>query len=105
MTLAEDYERRIRFQAWMQRYVDHGISSTLNLPEWGSSMNNESTVTSFGNTLMHYLPELRGITAYPNGARDGQPLTRCPYTEAISKVGVEFVDNNDKACRNGVCGT
>lgn len=105
MTLAEDFERRIRFQAWMQGYVDHGISSTINLPEWGSVNNNESKISSFGNTMMSHLPKLRGITAYPNGARDGQPLVRCPYSEAIGKVGVEFVDNSDKACMSGVCGT
>lgn len=105
MTLAEDFERRIQFQAWMQGYVDHGISSTINLPEWGSPNNNESKITSFGNTMMQHLPYLRGITAYPNGARDGQPLIRCSYSEAIGKAGVEFVDNSDKACRDGVCGT
>ncbi len=103
MTLAEDVERRIKFQSWMQGYVDHGISSTINLPEWGSSINNESTISNFGKTLFKYLPTLRGITAYPNGSRDGQPLTRVPYTEAIQHLGVEFRDGMEHNCKSGVC--
>lgn len=103
-TLAEDVERRMNFQAWVQGYVDHGISSTINLPPWGSELNNESRVTAFGKTLLRYLPRLRGITAYPDGSRGGQPLTRVPYDEAKDQVGVEFVDQSEEGCKNGVCG-
>lgn len=111
--LAEDYERRIAFQAWVQEYVDHGISSTLNLPEWGSSVNNEDTVKGFGKVLLKYLGKLRGITAYPDGCRGGQPLTKVPYSEAIKHLNREFEANsevtveevgNERACVNGVCG-
>jgi ribonucleoside-diphosphate reductase alpha chain len=34
--LAADYERRMAFQADVQDYVDQAISSTINLPSWGS---------------------------------------------------------------------
>jgi len=105
LTLAEDVERRISFQAHMQRFVDHAIASTINLPPWGSSTNNEDTLQSFGTTLYKYLPQLRGITAYPDGSRGGQPLTRVPYQQAISQEGVEFVDNSEEGCKSGVCGT
>ncbi len=47
-SLAETPERRIEFQVWLQQYVDHGISSTLNLPSWGSAHNNEDGVRPFG---------------------------------------------------------
>jgi len=90
LTLAEDYERRIRFQAVIQEYVDMAISSTINLPAWGSENNNEDGVEGFAKTLAHYAPRLRGFTCYPDGARGGQPLTAVPYTEAKSQVGVEF---------------
>lgn len=90
-TIAEDYERRIAFQGWLQQFVDMSISSTINLPQWGSSINNEGTVTRFGETLYRYLPHVRGITAYPDGARGGQPLVRLKYTEAIRRgVGIVF---------------
>ena len=42
--LSHDFERRIKFQADVQDYVDMSISSTINLPEWGSAGNNESHV-------------------------------------------------------------
>ncbi len=35
LDLSEDYERRIKFQADIQDYVDMSISSTINLPKWG----------------------------------------------------------------------
>ncbi len=104
LSLAEDVERRMNFQAWLQERVDHGISSTINLPPWGSTLNNEANVTQFGNTLLKYLPRLRGITAFPDGSRDGQPLVKVPYNEAASQVGVEFVDNSEKGCKGGTCG-
>lgn len=104
VTLAEDPSRRLAFQAWAQSRVDHAISSTLNLPEWGSSINNEDTVESFGKTLMTHLPRLRGVTAYPNGARDGQPLVRMAYKDVAGFTGVEFIDGAEEGCRSGVCG-
>lgn len=91
-SLAEDVERRVAFQAWLQRYVDHGISSTINLPPWGSETNNEFRVRDFGTMLMKYLPHLRGITCYPDGARGGQPLTKVPYELAVENLGKVFVE-------------
>lgn len=106
-TLAERPERRIAFQAWLQQYVDHAISSTLNLPEWGSELNNEERVKEFGDMLIHYLPGLRGITCYPDGARGGQPLTPVKYQTAIKHVGEIFVESVDicDITKGGSCGS
>ncbi|MBE3041477.1 hypothetical protein IMZ48_02620, partial [Candidatus Bathyarchaeota archaeon] len=105
MVLAAEPERRLAFQAFVQKYVDQCISSTINLPEWGSSTNNEETLKGFGDTLMVYLPQLRGVTTYPDGARGGQPLTRVSYEEAVANKGVEILENgNAEACPGGVCG-
>jgi ribonucleoside-diphosphate reductase alpha chain len=108
--LAENYERRIAFQADVQDYVDMAISSTINLPAWGSKLNNEDTVDKFANTLASYAHRLRGFTVYPNGCRGGQPLTAVPYAEAVEKLGEEFeegVEAHD-ICnitqRGGACG-
>jgi ribonucleoside-diphosphate reductase alpha chain len=99
-------ERRVRFQAWMQQFVDHGISSTINLPFWGSAENNEQKVQEFGTMLMRYLPELRGITCYPDGARDGQPLTPVNYDDAVKSTGSVFVEAVDMCdiTNRGSCG-
>ena len=102
--LSNDYERRIKFQADIQDYVDMSISSTINLPQWGSKANNESQVERFANVLALYAPRLRGFTCYPDGSRGGQPLTEVPYEEALKHKGITFEENVDRACTSGVCG-
>jgi len=102
--LSHDFEQRIKFQADVQDYVDMSISSTINLPSWGSKGNSEGDVQAFANTLSKYAPRLRGFTCYPDGSRGGQPLTEIPYEEAIKHKGVVFDDNVDAACSSGVCG-
>ena len=91
--LADDYERRIKFQADIQDYVDQSISSTINLPSWGSKLNNPDTVKPFAETLARYAHRLRGFTCYPDGARGGQPLTSIPYNEAKEQLGNEFEEH------------
>ncbi len=102
--LSNDYEKRLKFQADIQDYVDMSISSTINLPEWGSKGNNETKVKDFAETLSKYAPRLRGFTCYPDGSRGGQPLTEVPYEEAIKHKGTVFEENIDRACVSGVCG-
>jgi ribonucleoside-diphosphate reductase alpha chain len=108
--LADDFERRIRFQADVQDYVDQAISSTINLPSWGSALNNEDKVPEFAATLARYAHRLRGFTCYPDGSRGGQPLTSVPYSEAVEKLGEEFEeavqthDICDIGGKGGSCG-
>jgi len=108
--LAIDYERRIKFQADVQDYVDQAISSTINLPAWGSEHNNPDTVDDFARTLATYAPRLRGFTCYPDGARGGQPLTHVSYGEAVNNLGFEFAENVqthdicDISGKGGSCG-
>lgn len=102
--LSHDYEKRIKFQADIQDYVDMSISSTINLPSWGSKGNTEADITKFATTLGHYAPRLRGFTCYPDGSRGGQPLTEVSYEEAMKHKGVIFEENIDVACKSGVCG-
>jgi len=105
--LSADVERRVNFQHWIQQVVDHGISSTVNLPHWGSEHNNDGTVRAFGDMLIKYLPGLRGITCYPDGARDGQPLTPVSYDEAVKATGTEMVEQSADVCsltKGGSCG-
>lgn len=105
--LSWDVEKRVAFQHWVQQAVDHGISSTINFPHWGSEQNNDATVQPFGQMLMKYLPGLRGITGYPDGARDGQPLTPVSYAEASEHTGIELVEQSTDVCsltKGGSCG-
>jgi ribonucleoside-diphosphate reductase alpha chain len=104
LSLSLDPERRIAFQADVQEYVDQAISSTLNLPAWGSEGNNEDTVPMFARLIAKYAPRLRGLTMYPDGSRGGQPLVPVPYEEAKDLIGTIFEENSDTACKSGVCG-
>jgi len=100
--LAADPERRIAFQAFVQKYVDMGISSTLNLPAWGNEHNNEDKVEDMAKIIYKYSDQLRGLTFYPDGSRGGQPITSVPYEEAVNNEGVVY--NEHESCKGGICG-
>jgi ribonucleoside-diphosphate reductase alpha chain len=103
--LANDYERRIRFQADVQDYVDMAISSTINLPN-SSDSGAGIDAKKFATVLASYAQRLRGFTCYPDGSRGGQPLTAVPYRTAKQQLGQEFdehLEANDP-CEGGVCG-
>ena len=95
--------RRIKFQYEMQKFVDHAISSTVNLPAYGTEWNNEDTIIPFSKTVREFGHGLRGLTFYPSGARGGQPITPVTYKEASSKRGIVFEDNSEEQCLSGVC--
>ena len=97
------FKERVKFQADVQNYVDMAISSTCNMPQWGSETNNESTVEDNANILLHYAKRLRGFTVYPDGCRGGQPLTRIDLEEALASEGIVF-EETERSCTNGVCG-
>jgi ribonucleoside-diphosphate reductase alpha chain len=87
----------LEMQACCQKHVDSAISKTINvLP--GVSREEVSEL------FMEYLPVLKGITVYPEGSRENQPLTPMSLTEAVNhlieaSVGMETVGK----CKNGSC--
>lgn len=107
LDLSTDYERRIKFQADVQDYVDMSISSTINLPSWGSDANNGDKVEAFARVLSTYAPRLRGFTVYPDGSRGGQPLTPVPYAEALAHKDTVYDETIDicDITKGGVCGS
>lgn len=98
-------EQRIKFQADIQKYVDMSISSTINIPSWGTKYNNEDTLRKYSDLLYKYHRELRGITIFPDGSRGGQPLTEVSYDEAMKHKGVIFDESEEMkgGCTSGVC--
>ena len=106
LDLSTDYERRIKFQADVQDYVDMSISSTINLKAWGTPSNSERDVGRFAATLAAYATRLRGFTCYPDGSRGGQPLTSVPYEEAVKHKDAiyEEVDVCEYTGHGGSCG-
>ena len=82
------------------------ISSTINLPSWGSKDNNEDRVEEFAATLSKYAKRLRGFTVYPDASRGGQPITEVPYEEALQHKGVTFEEHDVCSItgKGGSCG-
>ena len=78
------------------------ISSTINLPAWGTPGNNSERLKIFAKTLATYAPRLRGFTCYPDGSRGGQPITEVEYEEALKHKGVVYEEYDP--CSGGVCG-
>ncbi len=100
------FEQRVKFQCDVQHYVDMAISSTCNMAPWGSESNNEETTLDYAITLLKYAKNLRGFTAYPDGSRGGQPLTRVPIEEALDQEGQVFIESIDTCdiSKGGSCG-
>jgi len=107
LDLSTDYERRLKFQADIQDYVDMSISSTINLPSWGSKGNSDGDVVRFTECLAKYAPRLRGFTCYPDGSRGGQPLTSVPYKEALAHKDTVYDETIDicDLTGGGTCGS
>ena len=97
------FKDRVKFQADVQNYVDMSISSTCNLPQWGTEENSEETLEDYSSTLLKYAKRLRGFTCYPDASRGGQPLTRIPLDVAMSFEGVVY-EEKEMECVGGVCG-
>lgn len=94
-------ERRLAMQAYLQSHVDQAVSSTVNLPY---PITDEQEQKSFGDTLMKYLPKLRGVTAYPDGARAGQPLKAVDLKWALEHEGQMKLAGVEETCHDGICG-
>lgn len=97
------FKQRVKFQADVQNYVDMAISSTCNIPSWGSVHNSEDTLEEYSATLLKYAKRIRGFTVYPDASRGGQPLTRISLEEALKDEGKVF-EETENSCLNGVCG-
>jgi ribonucleoside-diphosphate reductase alpha chain len=93
----EGFRKRLVFQTEIQRYIDHGISSTINLSAWGTEGNSEDNWKERADILYDYLPNLRGITCYADGSRGGQPLSVVKYDTALKHQG-QIIEEQQDIC-------
>ena len=74
---------RVKMQGAIQKWVDHSISSTINLPK-------ESTEEDVANIYMEAWKQgCKGITIYRDGCRDGVLISN-----EVSQKDTKFVTNN-----------
>jgi ribonucleotide reductase alpha subunit len=79
-----------------QASLDNACSKTINLPQ-GTS------VETLSDLYMEFFPDLKGITVYPDGSREDQPLTPLPLDKAIELVNEAKEEVDSGKCRSGVC--
>lgn len=102
--LASDARRRLAMQAGIQHHVDMCISSTINLPGWGTDGNNLDKVDGMARLVSEFAPRLRGLTFYPDGSRGGQPLVPVDYDLVKDMDRNQVFEETNDACKDGVCG-
>ncbi len=102
---AYDLEPKDHFemQVACQRYCDASVSKTINLPK-------ETTDEDLSNLLLEYIHDLKGVTVYRDGSKDGQILNRmtdkkaCEYILNNNSTKIESnMQESDVTCSNGSC--
>lgn len=89
----------MEMQRVCQRHVDNAVSKTINVPH-------DTSTAELGDLMMEFFPDLKGLTVYPDGSRENQPLTPIPLERALelAKTATAGVLSQD-ACRSGLCDT
>lgn len=99
---AYDLKMRDHFevQRACQRHIDNAVSKTINVMPGTSA-------EELAELYMEYFPELKGVTIYPEGSREDQPLTPLSLEEGIAAVkgkGEKILQSYSvDACKDGKC--
>jgi ribonucleoside-diphosphate reductase alpha chain len=86
----------LEMQRVCQKHIDQAISKTINLPHGTSA-------EELSELYMEFLPELKGITVYPDGSRENQPLTPLPLDQAVNLAKNSKAGLVETGCKSGVC--
>lgn len=89
-----DWEKRVEVQAALQKYIDHSVSSTINLPK-GTSQEVVGRLYRKGWEL-----GLKGITVYVDGCRDGVLVTEQDLLTALKSQGC--ISDDAELTKDGV---
>jgi len=95
-------EDHLEVQRAIQTYTDGSVSKTINLPE-------NTTPRNLSKLLLEYMYDLKGVTVYRDGSREGQILTKIEYKDIIkylkNKNGriESHLSKDDVDCANGSC--
>jgi len=89
-------------QVACQKYCDASVSKTINLPA-------ETTEEDLSNLLLEYIHDLKGVTVYRDGSREGQILNKITEKEVRKhllneKTAIEnSLSSEDVSCATGAC--
>jgi ribonucleoside-diphosphate reductase alpha chain len=89
-------------QAACQKFCDGSVSKTVNMPK-------DTTPEQLGDLLLEYIHDLKGVTVYVDGSREGQILNRASDDEVRKylknkkdKIESELHEG-DVICATGAC--
>ncbi len=87
-------------QVACQKYCDGAVSKTINLPS-------ETTNQDLSKLLLEYIRDLKGVTVYRNGSREGQILNKLTDDEIKTYIKDRNVENSldedSVQCASGNC--
>jgi len=91
-------EDHFETQVAVQKYVDSSVSKTINCPRGFQP-------DQLSHLLLEYMRDLKGVTLYVDGSREGQilnPLTKKQTEEFLGKKEI-LIGQEEQACHNGSC--
>ena len=87
-------------QSGIQRFVDGAVSKTINLPKG-------TTSEELDKLLLEYIRDLKGVTVYVDGSREGQvmnPLTEKEVRKLIKTNSIDpHMTEESLQCSSGKC--
>jgi ribonucleoside-diphosphate reductase alpha chain len=87
-------------QVVCQKYCDASVSKTINLPK-------DTTKEDLSSLLLEYVRDLKGVTVYRDGCREGQILNQVSEEEVKKYLLTDTVENHlekeQVECANGTC--
>lgn len=95
-------EDHFEIQRMVQMYTDGAVSKTINLPAG-------TTPNQLSRLLLEYINDLKGVTVYVDGSRDGQIYKRMSKNEVLEYVKKNKIEitktltEDDVECSLGVC--
>jgi len=91
-------EDHFETQVAVQKYLDGAVSKTINCPKGFKE-------EQLSDLLLEYIRDLKGVTLYVDGSREGQPLNPLNRDEALKYLNERKVVINQEAqdCSTGSC--
>ena len=94
-------EDHFEMQSIVQKYVDGAVSKTINMPT-------DTTSKELSRLSLEYIRDLKGVTVYVDGSREGQILNKVTDEEAriyLANGELEIIDAGEESviCATSSC--
>ena len=90
-------EDHLDVQIAVQKYIDSAASKTINCPKG-------TTANKLSKLLLEYIHDLKGVTVYVDGTKEGQVLNPMTVAQARKHLDAEqMVNEEGVTCARGLC--